>query len=107
MLEYFIKDGELYHHGVKGMKWGKRKAHPTNQPANNTKKINNSTSKKNVKSINKGSTTAKKSMRKIKNKPVNEIKPSDYPLALQTVKAMYERKMVYDITGDIFDYFYK
>ena len=24
-MEYYIKDGELYHHGTKGMKWGRRR----------------------------------------------------------------------------------
>lgn len=42
MSEYVIVHGELYHHGVKGMKWGRRKkrpVHPDYEKAHSRKRI--------------------------------------------------------------------
>lgn len=99
---------EIYHHGVPGMKWGRRKARiassqtSVSRPSKSSQKRASNNKKTTAKKVSKGSKTAKKILQtgvKATGKTVS--------IGAQMAVRMIQNQMVYDTTGAIFDSIYR
>lgn len=102
-MEYYIKDGELYHHGTKGMKWGRRRYQNPDGSLTPLGRLRYGAGKagEGVKKAVKGAVEKHKTKRanekeserieKLMKKPINKL--TDAELAERTARAQKQKNL--------------
>jgi hypothetical protein len=94
MSEFIIRNGELYHHGVKGMKWGVRKSDPRTKEIQEKRVAYKKARQEYNRSFNKASARGRAAWSPIKRRRDANLKrwedASDKAKKLETAKKEYD-----------------